>query len=132
MKEKKAFSPQTGFEKRKNARLFHAISVRSRRLPGNKGIVRHLSLTGAGIEGGGISAKLETAPPIQIGEKFSITLDLDLISDSITVFAEVIWVKRLPRFAFEAGLRFLEIGEAEKRLLALYLEKVKASLDKFL
>jgi hypothetical protein len=84
------------------------------------------------IEGGGVSAKLDAPPPIQIGEKFSITLDLDLINESITVLAEVVWVKRRPQFAFEAGLQFIEIGESEKNLLSRYLAKVKAALDRFL
>lgn len=89
-------------------------------------------MTGVRIEGGGFSEKLEAGPPVQIGEKFSITLDLDLVSESITVFSEVVWVKRLPRFAFEAGLKFIEIGEPERIALARYLDKVKASLDRFL
>ncbi len=89
-------------------------------------------MTGLKIEGGGVSERLEAGPPIQIGERFSLTLDLDLVSESITATVEVIWVKRLPRFAFEAGLRFFEIGENEKDLLSRYLDKVKASLDRFL
>ncbi|MCL5055934.1 MAG: PilZ domain-containing protein, partial [Firmicutes bacterium] len=105
--DKKSSNHKADSEKRESIRIFHAISVRSRRLPGNRGIARDISMTGVRIEGGGFSEKLEAGPPVQIGEKFSITLDLDLVSESITVFSEVVWVKRLPRFAFEAGLWIL-------------------------
>ena len=124
---------KSGAERRESYRLTHAVTVRSRRFPGNRAIARDVSSTGIRVVGGGVSAKLAASPLLMKGEQFEIALDLDLIQQEITLPAEVMWVRHFDEKAeFEAGLRFIEVTEEKRRILAQYMGAVAESLRRFL
>jgi c-di-GMP-binding flagellar brake protein YcgR len=102
-------------------------------LPGNRAIARDISLTGLRIEGGGVSAKVDTVSRLEKGEVFEVALDLDLINRSLTTNVEVVWIKfAYGKNEFEAGLRFVSLSEQDKGVVDQYLKVIKQTLERFL
>lgn len=85
------------------------------------------------MAGGGVSAKLAAGPLLTKGERFEITIDLDLIQQEVALPVEVMWVRHFDEKAeFEAGLRFVAVTEEKGRILAQYMGSVAESLRRFL
>lgn len=109
------------------------MTVRAPRFPGSSAIARDVSVTGLKIEGGGVSAKLSSGPQLAKGEQFQVTIELDLINETIKLPVEVVSIAYTDeRGEFEAGLRFTQIGEKELKTLEFYIQTVKESLNRFI
>ncbi|MGE0491441.1 MAG: PilZ domain-containing protein [Vulcanimicrobiota bacterium] len=101
-------------DRRTEERLERVMRVVSHELPGFTSTTEDISTGGC---------RMVLGAPLEIGARLTLSLDLDDANlPAIVCQAEIRWCAQKANDRFHAGLRFVDLGDAERGLLARFIE----------